>query len=423
MNKVSNALMVVSRGTNPWIIFFSVFVIFYLLPTVIIFFNFNENFIIPEYTYQLLRNVSPSEKVLHYYLYAPFLFLVGYCLPVLIIFAFFKMNPIGLRKGLVEKKMSFQNPFFYSFMNLILFGGFLAVGIVLIYFFYASIGLFALLGGDVAAGDFRATLFDDRYRNINLLLEVARRIILPIVASFLMFQSLIINQKLSGKAKFFWFMLFFSGIITLDRGPVFISLALLILYTFFSTKSYKRLFFYGLVLASILILFGGLVTNLQYNVTEFTFYDLLLQGLSFLISRLFFDPAVMSLTTSFTLVDGINDPLNLEYARISALWGGNYVGSFDTNSIYVTPVSFIGDIWRNFGINSFIFFGFLISMFFLYITYLTNRAILFFRFPILFLSLIWSFYIVAGTLFSIGVFAILFLMILLPLISVAGKAK
>ena len=176
-------------------------------------------------------------------------------------------------------------------------------------------------------------------------------------------------------------------------------------------------------MASILILLGGLVTNLQYNVTEFTFYELLLQGLSFLISRLFFDPAVMSLTASFTLVDGINEPLNLEFARISTLWGGNYVGSFDTNSIYVAPVSFIGDIWRNFGINSFIFFGFIISMFLLYITYLTNRAILFFRFPILFLSLIWSFYIVAGTLFSIGVFAILFLMILLPLISVAGKTK
>ena len=196
----------------------------------------------------------------------------------------------------------------------------------MIYFFYASIGLFTLLGGDVEAGDFRATLFDDRYRNINLLLEVARRIILPIVASFLMFQSLIINERLSGKAKFFWFMLFFSGIITLDRGPVFISLALLILYTFFSTKSYKRLFFYGLILASILILLGGLVTNLQYNVTEFTFYELLLQGLSFLISRLFFDPAVMSLTASFTLVDGINEPLNLEFARISTLWGWKLCG-------------------------------------------------------------------------------------------------
>ena len=415
--------MLVSRGTNPWIIFVSVFVIFYLLPTIIIFTNFNENFIIPEYTYQLLKTVTPSEKILDYYLYAPFLFLIGYFMPVMLIFIILRINPVGINKGLIKKRISFQNPFFQTFINLILFGGFLAVVIVVLYFFYASIGLFALLGGEVIAGDFRAILFDDRYKNINLLLEVARRIILPIVASFLMFQSLIVNNRLSGKAKFFWFILFFSGIITLDRGPVFISLALLILYTFFSTESYKRLFFYGLILISILLLLGGLVTNLQYNVTDFTFSELISQGSAFLISRLFFDPAVMSLTSSFTLVDGVNEPLNLQFARISTLWGGDYVGSFDANAIYVAPVSFIGDIWRNFGINSFIFFGFLISITFLYITYLTNRSIILFRFPVLFLSLIWSFYVIAGTLFSIGVFGILLIMIVLPLISVAGKTK
>jgi hypothetical protein len=125
----------------------------------------------------------------------------------------------------------------------------------------------------------------------------------------------------------------------------------------------------------------------------------------------------MALTYSFSEIDGLNEPLKLQFSRIGVLWGQEYIGTMNDNSIYVAPVGIIGDIWRNFGFLPMIFFGSLISSIFIIITYYTNRCIMLFRLPIAFLSIIWSFYVIVGSLFSIGVLAILFIILFISMIS------
>jgi hypothetical protein len=232
-----------------------------------------------------------------------------------------------------------------------------------------------------------------------------------------MFQSLIFKGRLSNTAKLFWIILFFSGVITLDRGPVMIAMALLIVYLFLASNSYKKLILYLSVSFALVLVFGGLVTYLQYNVTEFSFIEIIMQGFAVIINRLFYDPALMALTYSFSEIDGLNEPLKLQFSRIGVLWGQEYIGTMNDNSIYVAPVGIIGDIWRNFGFLPMIFFGSLISSIFIIITYYTNRCIMLFRLPIAFLSIIWSFYVIVGSLFSIGVLAILFIILFISMIS------
>ena len=127
------------------------------------------------------------------------------------------------------------------------------------------------------------------------------------------------------------------------------------------------------------------------------------------LTRVFFDPALTSLTYSFTVIDGNTNPLLLSFSRISVLWGNDYIGTFSEASKYVSPVSIVGDIWRNFGLAGIFLITFLFSIILISISKKQESAVIFFKFPIMFLSIILSFYLIAGNLFSLGPILILFL--------------
>lgn len=408
----------INKIPSLWLSFLVIFISFYLIPSSLLFLNYSSNNILPSIIFDKLSSVYVTDLTLKYYFLSPFLFLMGFLVPK------FASLFVLKRKSdyqLYKETLKFRNILFKPIVNTILLGGIIGLLIVVFYFLFIATNLLSELGNEeLIQASFRMILYDEQYRYANYILEITRRILLPICTSYLIFQSVLMYGRLSFQAKFFWFILFFSGIMTLDRGPVFISLALLILYFFFKAKSIKDYLFYFIILSFLMLLIGGLVTNLQYNNTDISVINIIGQGIAVIVNRLFFDPALMSLSDSFAIIDGINDPLNLRYSRLGVLWGQEYVGTSGDNSIYVAPVSFIGDIWRNLGIFPMPIFGFVISLFLMFCSILFNRTILFLKLPIVFLLIIWSFYIIAGNIFSIGPAAILFLIFILLIF---GKAK
>lgn len=410
---------ILKKLPTPWTIFFLIFTFFYLLPSTLLYLNFEKNLLIPDPVYQIAISFLIQPETLDYFLYSPLLFFTGYLIPIIILLILSLSSKQKSSKELLARNLEFQNPLFIQSKNFILLAGLIGAVISIFYFFFIALSMLSNLGEEISNEEFRFLLFDDRYRYFNLLLEIARRILLPIAVSFLMFQSLIFKGRLSNTAKLFWIILFFSGVITLDRGPVMIAMALMIVYLFLASNSYKHMILYLSVSFTLVLVLGGLVTYLQYNETDFSFIDIIMQGFAVIINRLFYDPALMALVNSFSEIDGLNEPLKLRFSRIGVLWGQEYVGTMNDNSIYVTPVGIIGDIWRNFGFLPMIFFGSLISSIFIIITYYANRSIILFRLPIAFLTIIWSFYVIVGSLFSIGVLGILSIILFISTISQA----
>ena len=142
--------------------------------------------------------------------------------------------------------------------------------------------------------------------------------------------------------------------------------------------------------------------------TYFDFIAAFFQGISFVLTRVFFDPALSSLTYSFSVIDGNTNPLLLSFSRVSVLWGNDYIGTFGEAAKYVTPVSIVGDIWRNLGMIGIVIVSFLFSIMLMSISTKQESVVILFKFPIMFLSIILSFYLIAGNLFSLGPMLILF---------------
>ncbi len=93
----------------------------------------------------------------------------------------------------------------------------------------------------------------------------------------------------------------------------------------------------------------------------------------------------------------------MKYSRLSALFGGTYVGTNTDTSIFVTPVGFVGDIWRNFGYLGVVFFSYVLGVIFQFLDRdsrkLSSPMGIAFNFTILTLS----FYLTNGFMFSQGV--------------------
>jgi len=302
-------------------------------------------------------------------------------------------------------------------INLITLAAVLGCAITLIYFIFIGWGFLGLLGSDASMEEFRFFLYADEYRYFNYLLELARRILLPISVTFFIFVGLMKHGRLKLNMIILWLIMFLSGVMTLDRGPIFLSLALMIIYFLIQSKTFASLLFKSIFGLLILVIAGGSATYLQYNLGSDIegFFSILEQGLVVLINRVFFDPAIMSLTYSFNEISGDQDFLALSFSRISVLWGNTYTGSFTDNSIYIAPVSVIGDTWRNFGHTGIFFVGFLLSFILLFLSKLQDKSYLFTRIPLMFLSVIFSFYIIVGNLFSIGPILILLVIYILAI--------
>ena len=284
-------------------------------------------------------------------------------------------------------------------------------GCMLVWIYFATGGYEKIMayGSDMDSWAYRLIGFDDRNRFLIASIEVARRIILPFV--FLYFYKLF---KLSdhfhgiGYVIFILISLFVGAVLTLDRAPILLFFLLFIYIKF--TEGIGKIKFIALGISTLIIVLmgGGLVTFLQYNIMDFSLVDILGTGVNFILHRIILVPSIASIELSFSIFPFEADKLFMQYSRLGALLGFDYIGTSEDLSIYVTPVGAIADIWRNFGLIGCIVVGFILGIYFSWVDYFIRRADPLVQVAGSFTAISLSFYFIFGVFFSQGVFFQLF---------------
>ncbi|MDO8948621.1 MAG: O-antigen polymerase [Desulfocapsaceae bacterium] len=275
---------------------------------------------------------------------------------------------------------------------------------ILIYFMAGGYEKLMLLGSEMDRWEFRLIGYDDRSRVLTAILQISRRIFLPVAILYYM-----LLKKIGAKVSHtFILILIFAQLLassmTMDRAPFF-TLLILIGYAYLSgirgVTKFLKLFLCSFVL---IVLVAGIITNLQYNITSFSFMEIVSMGLDFIIHRVWLVPSITPIELSFANFVWDSDKLFLEFARIGALITGNYVGTSEANSIFVTPVGAIGDIWRNFGFTGILIVPFLLGCYFKKLDMLANKVSVISLVVGDFLVIALCFYWVMGVFFSQGAF-------------------
>jgi hypothetical protein len=309
----------------------------------------------------------------------------------------------------------------YNFAKMM---GIISTILVLYYVFDGGYKKFLAIGTDMDAWEFRLIGFEDRPRYLIALLEIARRFVLPLSLLYL------ITIKVFYKINVFKLILFLIAIqlvaafMTLDRAPFFtLFVVVLFPYLFSGWGIFKFIKVFAFIL-TMMVLIGGLITNLQYNILEFSFIDMVFMGFDFILHRFLLVPSIAPIELSFSMFPINSEKLWLEYSRLKGLIGADVVGTSDYESIYVAPVGAVGDIWRNFGSFGVGVFGLILGMALKLVDLDGDKT----PFPVVvvqyFLVFALAFYYVMGVFFSQGaLFALVLCMVHIPAMKIILKIK
>ncbi|WOE74804.1 hypothetical protein [Alterisphingorhabdus coralli] len=422
----------IRRIAKPFTVFASVFVIFILLPTAYIAFSdyysnrwYSLRF--DEYRLSAMRSLAMTS-----------LFFVcfsgGYLISSLNSSSSRKQKskPLpshrqeayhGRRSGI--KVINPLNPSSYYILKKHNFFYWMAlISIILVWLNFALGGYEKLsqFGQDISKMEYRLIGFNDRNRILTAILQLARRLTLPFCAIYF----ILIAAYSKNYSKVFIISVVFSllvGIvITLDRGPFMLFLVMFAYIFYCTSKNTFRIGIYGLVLVGIMITLGGALTFIQHNIQDFSFDEVLDTGNEFIVNRVIMAPNFVPIELSYGLFDFSSDKLWLKHARITALFTGEYVGTLQDNSVYVSPVGAVADIWRNTGLTGIILIGIFIGFYFKAIEKLINYSDPIISVAASFTVITLVFYFVYGTFFSQGVFLqMVFLYFILKYVQSDGK--
>lgn len=375
------------RLPGPYLVFLAVFLAFYYAPAV--------------YVSMGLTDTVPCQT--DNYLLVASLFLVSYILPALFSYKsrFIHTLPLGC-----SDKVQLKLTIIIRYLVLA------SAGYILFFSFFSGLNKLSLLGSDLDKETFRFIGYDDESIILQLPLELARRILLPLSAVYLAsILSMSRNKSVFGLFLLAILSLFLGALVTLDRSPVLLALVTLMfcIYVFLSNVRFVLLFFPLFVV--VLPLAGSVITMLQHNLLEFTYWEIWEQAFLVAKNRIWLDPLRMACRASFDLFNGWDNYLLLKYARVASLITGEYVGTFSENSIYVAPVGIVADIWRNFGYIGTIIVPTMLGGCLLQIGNRMRRSHPVMINVSLFISLEFAFYVNYGNLFSYGAILLLFLLL------------
>jgi len=195
---------------------------------------------------------------------------------------------------------------------------------------------------------------NDLPRSVHFLFELLRRLILPLCVLYAYFMSRATGAHWHRVFRILLVYTFVVCSLTLDRAP---PIALVVLVVFaYMTASNRSLV--GMItslrsLAAILVMgiIGGFISILQYQ-SDFewnTFFGNIWYVISYRIVQ---DPSYMAAAYSFQIFDEPGSMLHGNYVRLfSILPGREYLDTLlsDDPRNPVAPVSFVGDLWRNWG--------------------------------------------------------------------------
>lgn len=284
----------------------------------------------------------------------------------------------------------------------------LAVWIVFLTGGYEKI---ALYGQNIDRLDYRLIGANDRNRALTAILQIARRLVLPFAVVYFVVLGWYTSAYGRGFVAFLILSLIVSVVTTLDRAPLMMIIVMLFYVSYLRARSLVRLFAIAGAGVLAMVLLGGAMTFVQYNIQGFTFDQVLLTGLDFITNRAVMAPNFVPIELSYGLFDLSSDKLYLRHSRLMALFTGSYVGTIQANSIYVGPVGAIADIWRNLGFFGVFFIGFLLGLFFAHL----DRAMCGLdpaaKAAVSFTVISLVFYFFYGTFFSQGVFLQIFVLL------------
>lgn len=271
------------------------------------------------------------------------------------------------------------------------------------YFFYkVGFSKLALLGSDIDAWEFRMIGFDDTPHIIVAFNELSRRMLLPFLLIVELTQ-LTINKNYT-KYYFYIVLIFFIiGIIsTLDRAPLMILIIIFIYKYIFIYPSKKKLFFGIFISIFAISVMASIMTYYQYNIVDFDLSTIIGSAKDFIAHRVLLVPTYAALELSYVRFP-IEEPfLNFKFTRLGALFGLDYIGTENDNSVYVTPVGYLADSWRNFGYIAIIFTSFVLGSFAAFIDNRYKYSSFYLSIAISFLFFSFILFLVFGVFYSQG---------------------
>ena len=227
-------------------------------------------------------------------LYACCLMVISFLLGKYNFFVQGKFKRLYRRQPYIFSRYNYEQTFLYL----------LGISSVTFFAYYVAMNGFGKvfsLGSAVTMAEFRfAGSFDEIARSDKALLQISRRLFLPFVVVALM-----VRRKFApydNSILFYLACIIFpaSVLITLDRGP----LLMMFLLPIFVTVSFVKnpLYYLGRrapVLLPAIIVIGGAMTYLQYNVLDIGFAQIISSGFYFLWHRVFAAPTIASIELSF----------------------------------------------------------------------------------------------------------------------------
>lgn len=277
--------------------------------------------------------------------------------------------------------------------------------VMILYFFYkVGFSKLLMLGSGVDPWKFRMIGFDDTPHIVVILNELARRVLLPFMM-IIELTNITIYKSVSKKYLYIVMFLFIIGIIsTLDRAPLMMFIVIFMYIYLVINPSFKKLIYGVFVSLLLLSLLASVMTYFQYNMLNFDIFTILESAQDFIMHRVLMVPTYAALELSYVRFP-IEEPfLDFQYTRLGALFGATYVGTETAQSIYVAPVGYLADSWRNFG-----YFGVAVTSFILgtLSAFIDNKyKILSFHLSIVvgFLYLSFILFLIFGVFYSQGAF-------------------
>lgn len=326
--------------------------------------------------------------------------------------------------NLIIDAKNINRNYFYSLnrIKIIYYYGIGSCFLVWVYFFTGGYEKIASFGQNIDQWEYRIIGYDDRSRLLIAALELARRVILPFSIIYLLgVRSLSSNFPSKKMIYFLLFTLLLAGVMTLDRGPILLFVVLLAYKQYCFSAGNKSLIKLGIISIFLIIFFGGLVTFLQYNISEFSLTDIFLTGFNFFWHRMILVPSIASIELSYNLFPYGSEKLLLQYSRLGALFGQKYIAIGGADALYVTPCGFIADIWRNFGWVGVSTISIFLGFYFAVLDNLVRTSDPFTRIAVSFSIVSLCFFLIFGVFFSQGVFFHLFFTLLI--VNILRKEK
>lgn len=244
-----------------------------------------------------------------------------------------------------------------EFVGLIPLAVISSVGIVALYFCYSQyVPLWEMIKQYPTPVEAVTLRFasNDSPLVVQFLFEFLRRMLLPTCVLFAYFRS----QLPGGRwRRTYWFLLAYTisvSLLTLDRAPVFALVVMLVLGRALARNWSLRSAItsvHAVKWVPILGVLGGFISILQYQ--SDILWDTFIYNAWYVLShRIFIDPSYMAGHYGFERFDDYDQLLRGRDIRLFSFFGGTYVDSvngFGDKRNTVAPVSFVGDLWRNWG--------------------------------------------------------------------------